>query len=114
MSSAKKIWRKFMKHIQSAPPGANFEVGLTYDVKEGWRVYQRIGDKALMMAPAQSRGLHATYSKMAQRPEWKAIAASMADTWEAFKTLADEADEKNRNKVVPDGYAEAMPTAGRA
>ncbi len=114
MPSAKKIWRKFMKHIMDAPAGSNFEIGLTYDIENGWRVYQRIGDKALAMVPAQARGLHATYAKMAQRPEWKKIAASMADTWESFKTLADEADEKNRNKIVPDGYAEAMPTMGQA
>lgn len=114
MPSAKKTWRKFMNHMMSAPPGAPFEVGLIYDPKEGWRVYQRIGDKAIAMAPKQSRGLYETYSKMAQRPEWKAIAVSMADIWEAFKTLADEADEKNRDKVVPEGYAEMMPTMGQA
>lgn len=114
MASAKKIWRKFMNHIAAAPVGAEFEVGLIYDAKDGWRVYQRIGDKALAMDPKQSRGLYNTYAKMAQRPEWKAIAASMADTWEQFNTLADEADEKNRNKIVPEGYAEAMPTMGQA
>lgn len=114
MPSAKKTWRKFMRHIESAPPGAPFEIGLTYDVKSGWRVYQRIGDKAMAMDPKTSRGLHATYEKMARRPEWKAIAASMADTWQAFKTLADEADQKNRDNIVPDGYAEAMPTMGEA
>lgn len=114
MPSAKKVWRKFMSHLEAAPPGAPFEVGLTYDAKNGWRVYQRIGDKALMMDPKSSRGLHATYAKMAQRPEWKAIAASMVDTWDAFKTLADEADQKNRDKIVPDGYAAAMPIMGNA
>lgn len=114
MSSAKKVWRKFMNHMMRAPTGADFQVGLMYDAENGWRVYQAIDGKALAMAPKQARGLHDTYAKMAQRPEWKAISASMAGTWSAFKTLADEADEKNRNKVVPEGYAEAMPTAGQA
>jgi hypothetical protein len=38
----------------------------------------------------------------------------MSDTWEMFKMLADEADQKNRDNIVPDGYADAMPTFGSA
>lgn len=114
MPSAKKVLRKFLDHVSRAQPGDALEVGLTYDAENGWRVYQRIGDKALAMDPKHARGLHAAYERLASKPEWVSAARGLMNTLGELRLLADEADQKNRDKVVPPGYADAMPTWGTA
>jgi hypothetical protein len=114
MPSAKKVLRKFLNRVANAPDGALLEVGIMYDVTNGWRVYERIGDAAIGMAPAQARQLADTYDEIGHRPEWRGVRHGLEETLGLLRPLADEADEKNRNKVVPPGYAEAMPTMGSA
>jgi hypothetical protein len=103
----KKAVRQFLSHIMAAPPGSNLEVGLTWDAKNGWRVYQRIGDKALAMAPGAARSLAETFDKVGARPEWKSAAAGLAGTLGELRPLADEADQKNRDKIVPPTFTAA-------
>lgn len=114
MPSGKKMFRKFMSHILTAPEGSDFEVGLTWDQANGWRVYQRVGDKALAMAPDAARKMAATYEKVGARPEWRGTAHGLEDTLGALRPLADEAEQKNRDRIIPDGAAAAMPAAGSA
>lgn len=114
MPSAKKIWRKFMNHILAAPEGSNLTVGLTWDQVNGWRVYQQIGDKALAMAPDGARKLADSYDKVGARPEWRGASHGLEETLGALRPLADEADEKNRAGIIPEGAAAFMPAAGSA
>lgn len=114
MPSAKKVWGKFMKHILAAPEGADFEVGLTWDKDNGWRVYQRVGDKGMAMDPMTALGLATTFDKLAVQPEWRAIATDMAGTLGALRTLANEAVQKNRDKIIPAEATAHMPAAGSA
>lgn len=112
--SAKKKLMKFLQQAESAPKGCRFEVGIVYDVKEGWRVYERIHEAALMMSATQARKIADTYDKIASRAEWKSAASSMGWVAPELRKLADEVEQKNRDGVVPAGYAEMMPTEGRA
>lgn len=114
MPSAKKLWRKFMNHILASPAGSDLEVGLTWDASKGWRVYQRIGDKAMAMDPAGARKLAASYDKVAALPEWRGVSQGLSGTLGELRALADEAEQKNRDKIVPDGAAAFMPAAGSA
>ncbi len=112
--SAKKKLMKFLQQAQNAPEGCRFEVGLVYDVKDGWRVYERIHEAALFMSPKQTRAIADTYDKMAKRAEWKRASEGLAWVPVELRKLADECEQKNKAGSVPDGYAEIMPTAGRA
>lgn len=114
MPSAKKIWRKFMNHILTAPEGSNLTVGLTWDQANGWRVYQQIGDKALAMAPDAARKLAASFDKIGAQPEWRGVRHGLEQTLAALRPLADEADQKNLDKIIPDNAAQFMPAAGSA
>ena len=112
--NAKKALRKWLAHIERSPAGTYFEVGLTWDQVNGWRVFQRMGDKGLAMAPAEARKLGDIYHKVGKRPEWRGVTDTMIETLGALRPLADEAEQKNRDKVVPEGAAEFMPVEGRA
>lgn len=112
--SAKKKLMNFLRQAERAPPGCDFEVGLTYDVKEGWRVYERIHNAALMMSPKHARSIADVYDKIGQRPEWKNAATGLAWVPVELRKLADEADQNNRTGYVPEGYADMMPTEGQA
>jgi hypothetical protein len=114
MSSARKALAQWVRHIERAGAGASFEVGLVYDPESGWRVYQRIGDKGLALSPQHARGIAEAYDQISRRPEWRNVAHGLDDTLGALRLLADEAEQKNRNKVIPDGYAAMAPAQGRA
>ena len=111
--SAKKILRKWLRHIESST-GEQLETGLTWDQENGWRVYQRIGDKALAMAPAEARKIGAIYDKLGKLPEWRHAAADLANTLGGLKELADEADAKNRDGSIPPDAALHQPAWGSA
>ena len=110
----KKKMMKFLEQVERAPPGCNFEVGLIYDAKEGWRVYERVHEAALLMLPKQAYVLAGVYDKMARNSEWRGVTTGLEWVPIELRKLALEADEKNRAGEVPDKYAEMMPTEGHA
>lgn len=110
----KKAMRQFMMHLATAPAGALFEIGTMWDAKEGWRVYQRIGDKGMAMSSKMARSLFAMFQNMALRPEWKDIGPSMQGTYEGLSECADEIDRLNRENIVPAEGLYAMQPWGRA
>jgi hypothetical protein len=103
-----------MRALKTAPPGAQFEVGETWTKGHGWRPYQRIGDKVLIISPDQARGVYATYEKMGSEPQWRGAWEGMKDIFTELKMAADECDRKNREKIVPDTAAEHLPSEGTA
>lgn len=113
MASANKAWGKFMRAVATAPEGAQFEVGDTWTQDRGWRPYQRIGDKVLMMSSDQARGLYSTFEKMGREPQWRGTWESMKDTFGELKAAADDCDRKNREGVIPSDAAEHLPAEGR-
>lgn len=114
MPSGKKMLRKFLNHVAASPEGSDLEVGLTWDAGNGWRVYQRIGEKALAMAPDGARKMAASFEAVGARPEWRGAAHGLERTLGALRPLADEAEQKNRDGIIPDGAAAFMPAAGNA
>lgn len=114
MPSAKKVLRKFLTAIQRAPAGSLYEVGLTWDKDNGWRVYQRIADTRLAMDAKMARQFAAIFDKLGAQPEWQHVRHGLEETLGALRPLADEADQNNRNKIVPEGAAEFMPAQGFA
>lgn len=104
----------FMLAILTAPEGARFEVGLAWDPEHKWRVYQRIGEKFLMMESDEARRLHRIYEKEASKPEWRGIEEGLRDTFNELKKLASEAYHKNQAGDVPPGGVEFMAPGGRA
>lgn len=112
--NGKKAMRKFMQHVATAPDGALFQVGTIYDARNGWRVYQRVGDKGLAMSADAARGLYRTFEKQAALPQWRAVAAGLVDIFSQLATCADEVDRLNRDKAVPPDLPIVMPEAGHA
>lgn len=112
--SPKKALRRFMMHVGSAPVGADFETGVAYADRKGWRVYQRVDDKALFMSPRDARRLAETYEKVAASAEWRgsAAAAGLQPHFTLLRELADEADSKNASGARPD--ATMSPFGGSA
>lgn len=110
----KKAMMKFMRHVAAAPAGALFQVGTVYDMKNGWRVYQRVGDKGLAMSPDAARGLYRSFEKQAALPQWRAVAEDMRAIFDELKSCADEAEQRNRDGVVPPDMPVVAPEAGHA
>ena len=114
MASGKKAWLKFMKALKAAGPGADFEVGDTWIKGRGWRPYQRIGDKLLIISPDDARGLYRAYEKLGQEPQWREAWEGMKDLFAELKAAADECDRKNRERILPPDAAEHLPAEGTA
>jgi hypothetical protein len=114
MPSGKKAWFKFLKAVEAAPPGSQFEVGDTWVKGHGWRPYQRIGDKVLMCTPDQARKIVSIYEDMGKRPEWQRGWAEMKDMFLELRAAADDCDRKNRERIIPPDAAEHLPAEGRA
>lgn len=112
----KKAFRKFMLHIGSAPDGAHFETGISFDDRKGWRIYQRCAGKGLLMGSKEARSLAATFEKTAVSPEWRgsAVVEEMRGHFEMLRSLADEADQKNAAKVRPPEMPVVSPFEGTA
>jgi len=114
MPSARKMFAKWARLCEQAPPDARYEVGLTWDERHGWRVYQRVGDAGLAMDAKHARGLLTSYQKLAQLPQWKEAAAGLMDTIGELGKLADECDQKNKAHAVPPEMVAVAPVAGHA
>jgi hypothetical protein len=112
--NGKKAMRKFMLHVGSAPEGAHFEIGKMWDARKGWRVYQRIGEKALAMSSDSARGLWAQFEKQAKLPEWRSAAEDLRESFEGLKALADEVDQLNAAGAVPEGAPNVSSHVGHA
>lgn len=114
MNARKAVMLEFMQHIAATPDGALFEIGEMFEPVNGWRVYMRIGGKALAMSARDARGLADLFENMARRPEWAKQTTWVKNNVDTLRACALVVVRKNRDKEVPAGYAEAMPTAGSA
>lgn len=105
---------EFMAHLGSLGDGARFEIGDSYDVVRGWSVYIRAGDKGLICGPGEARKFADICERMAARPEWTDMRDWALDNAKTLREAARAVTIKNRDHVVPAGYAEMMPTEGSA
>lgn len=113
--NGKKAFRKFGSACMNAPPGAQLTVGLSWvsDTK-GWRVMMAVHTSVLMLGPKDARGLAAIYDKHHHSPEYRGKKTGLEWVAPELRNLADEAEQKTRDKIIPDGAAEHIPAAGTA
>lgn len=109
-----KAFRKFGDACMRAPEGANFTVGLTWVQVKGWRVMMMVHTHCLMLGTKDARNLAAIYDKHHQEPEWRGKTTGLEWVSPELRKMADEADQKNRDKILPDDAAEHLPSAGTA
>lgn len=111
----KKAFRKFGNAAMTAPPGASLTVGLSWvGDSKGWRVMMAIHTSALMLGPKDARALAATYDRHHQEPEWRGKTTGLEWVAPELRKLADEAEQKTRDKIIPEDAAKHMPSAGTA
>lgn len=113
--NGKKAFRKFGQMCMNAPPGASLTVGLSWvgDGK-GWRVMMAVHTAHLLLGAKDARGLADIYDKHHRSPEYLGKTTGLEWVAPELRSLADEAEQKNRDKIIPDGAAEHMPAAGTA
>lgn len=100
----------FFEHMRVAGSG-HVNTAVIYDAVQGWRVMFGMDGKMMAMGHAQARKMgEYMKSQMAGRDGMKEV-VWLADQ---LLELANECRMKNRDKIVPDGYVEAMPVAGNA
>ena len=101
--------------MMRAPEGAHLTIGLSWvgDGK-GWRVVMKVHASALLLGPKDARHLAATYDKHHQSAEWRGKVTGLEWVAPELRSLADEAEQKSRDRIVPEGAAEHMPAAGSA
>ena len=100
--------------LDKAPAGAVFEVGLTWDPKSKWRVYQRLGNKMLVLSSDQARHLHGIYQRLRELPEYANVTDSVIEQLGLLGELANQCDTNNRSGVIPPGRLRFMPAKGSA
>ena len=110
----KKAFRKFGDAAMSAPPGATLTVGLSWVEHKGWRVVMMIHTAVLMVGTKDARGLADLYDKYHRSPEYRGKTTGLEWVAPELRSLATEADQKNRDRVMPEGAAEHMQPAGTA
>lgn len=110
----KKAFRKFGDAVMTSPPGSRLTVGLSWAQPRGWRVMMAVHTHALMLGPKDARGLAAIYDKHHQSPEYRGKATGLEWVAPELRNLADEADQKNKDNIMPEGAAEHLPAAGSA
>lgn len=74
----------------------------------------QVHDSVLMIGAATARGLASIYDKHHRAPEYLGKPTGLEWVAPELRNLADEADQKNRDKIIPEGAAEHMPAAGNA
>lgn len=111
----KKAFRKFGNACMSAPEGAALTVGLSWvgDGK-GWRVMMAIHTAHLLLGSKDARALANIYDKHHRSLEWLGKATGVEWVAPELRNLADEAEQKNRDKIIPEGAVEHMPAWGSA
>lgn len=97
----KKAFRKFGDMAMNAPAGATLTVGLTWIEDKGWRVLMQIHTAALMIGTKDARGLADIYDKHHRAPEYRGKTTGLEWVAPMLRELADEADQKNRDRVMP-------------
>ena len=111
----KKAFRKFGDAMMRAPEGASLTVGLSWvSDSKGWRVLMQVHTAALMLPAKEARALAAIYDKQHQAPEYRGKTTGLEWVAPELRRLADEAEQKTRDRIIPDGAAEHMPSAGTA
>lgn len=68
----------------------------------------------LMLGPKEARSLAAIYDKHHQEPEWRGKTTGLEWVAPELRKFAAECEQKNRDKVFPEGAAEYMQPAGQA
>jgi|GEM_PF-2574153 hypothetical protein len=107
----KKAFRKFGDACMNAPEGASLTIGLTWIEAKGWRVMMSIHTSVLMVGAKDARGLADVYDKQHRSPEYLGKTTGLEWVAPMLRELADEADQKNRDRVMPPEMLEHVSAA---
>jgi hypothetical protein len=110
----KKAFRKFGDMAMKAPEGASMAIGLSWIEKKGWRVMMSIHTALLLLGSRDARALADTYDKQHRSPGFRGKITGLEWVAPGLRSLADEADQKNRDNIFPEGAVERMQSAGTA
>lgn len=103
--------------------GGDIDTALVYDIESGWRIAFGSAGEMLVLTSAAARRLavdcrdrlrRMTPAELAPHQVGSGDTVPIIELFNDIEAMAIEARQKNRSKAVPDGYAEAMPTAGSA
>jgi hypothetical protein len=109
-----KAFRKFGRAAMDAPPGAALTVGLMWVELRGWRVMMNIHTSVLHLGAKDARGLASIYDKHHQSPEWRGQTTGLEWVAPELRSLADEADQKNRDGTIPPEMLDHVTPAGHS
>ena len=107
----KKAFRKFGDMAMSAPEGAMLTVGLIWIENKRWRVLMQIHTAALIIGTKDARGLADIYDKNHLSLEFRGKTTGLEWVAPALRGLADEADQKNSDRVMPPEMLEHVSAA---
>jgi hypothetical protein len=114
MASPQKHWRRFLAAVKRAKPGDRFEVGIGWQKMRGWQPYQKIAGAMLFMTPDHARAMVALFEQHKTEPQWKGPAESLQEVFDMLADAADDCDQKNRAREVPQRVAVVLPAEGNA
>jgi len=98
----KKAFRKFGDACLNAPPGSELIVGLSWTEGRWWRrVVISVHTAALLLGAKDARFLADIYDKHHQSPEYHGKSTGLEWVAPELRKLADEVDQKNRDRVFP-------------
>lgn len=109
-----KAFRKFGEAAMTAPPGAQLTVGLMWIEPKGWRVMMNIHTSVLHLGSVEARGLADIYDRQHQAPEYRGKQTGLEWVAPELRSLADEAEQKNRDRVMPPEMLDVVAPHGHA
>lgn len=89
----------------------NVGTAVAYDALHGWRVALRTGDSLMFLNHSDARKLGDKFATHAPSGPAHDTARELG---QSIVDCSNECRIKNRDRVVPDGYAEILPTRGNA
>jgi hypothetical protein len=109
-----KAFRKFGDAAMSAPEGATLTVGLTWIETKGWRVMMMIHTSMLHVGPKEARGLADIYDKHHKSPAYLGKTTGLEWIAPELRNLATEAEQKNRDGILPPEMLDHIAPQGTA
>lgn len=96
-----KAFRQFGRACMEAPEDTSLTVGLMWTEPKGWRVMMNVHTSVLHLGCKEARGLADIYDRHHQSPEYLGKTTGLEWVAPELRKLANEADQKNRDGIIP-------------
>jgi hypothetical protein len=110
--------KEFSQWKDSITSSGEISVAVSFDAANGWRVaIGNLTGKMIMLSHSRAKALAEKALTKIAANDFEENITDVEPLKAHYKDILECANEcrmKNRDKVVPQGYAEAMPTAGSA